>query len=71
MEIISSHKDCGLVGLGIFTAYSLLEYWLGKTNKIRPASAIELLIAIVVMTFTFFLTRKSKGDSNVDPEKRS
>lgn len=34
--------EFGLVG-----AYSLLEYWLGKTKKTQAASLVELAIRII------------------------
>lgn len=33
-----------IVGAG---AYVFLEYWLGKTDKVKSASVLELLLSIV------------------------
>ena len=65
LELAAQNK-CGLMGFALWVVYALLEYWLGKTEKIRPASVIELLIAIFVMTLMFFLTKGKKP--NVDPK---
>jgi hypothetical protein len=43
----------GLTILG----YAALEYWLGKTSKVRPASLIELIICGVVLFGAYVLTK--------------
>ncbi len=49
----------GLTLLG----YAVLEYWLGKTSKVRQASLIELIICGVVLFGAYVLTkvRKTNG----------
>lgn len=45
----------------MFLAYSVFEYWLGKTNKVRQASFIELLIMGAVLVITL-MVNKLKGE---------
>lgn len=43
-------------------ANSLLEYWLGKTEKVKSASVLELAFSVILMvTLLIFRRRKSDG----------
>ena len=46
----------GLTILG----YAALEYWLGKTSKVRQASLIELILFGVILFGTYVLTKVRK-----------
>lgn len=41
-----------------YAVYSLFEYWLGKTNKIKANSTVELVLTVVAAAATLFLRRK-------------
>lgn len=41
------HRD-GLFYLGLMGVVSLVEYWLGKTKKVRANSVLELSIFLTV-----------------------
>ncbi len=48
----------------LWFGYALLEFWLGKTEKVKSSSTIELIIVFVVMVATYFFRRKENdGDS--------
>jgi hypothetical protein len=41
---------------------SLLEYWLGKTEKVKSSSVLELAFSVILMvTLAIFIRRKSDG----------
>lgn len=58
MEFCQNHSDLSvaLYGAGM-VAYSALEYWLGKTDKVKAASLPELIGQGISALFrTLFLT---------------
>jgi hypothetical protein len=56
--------------LGLFIVYAVVEYWLGKTSKVRAASLPELLLtagvmfAVLVMRGKYGSERHEKPDGN-------
>lgn len=40
-----SNRDLVVLGIGLL--YSLVEYYLGKTNRIRASSVIELIVILL------------------------
>lgn len=49
-----------LVYWGIFLAYSLLEWYLGRTKKVQSSSLIELVVAGFVVILGTILIFKEK-----------
>ena len=47
-----------MVSTILFLAFSLLEYWLGKTKLIKSNSTIELIMDIIKAVVTILLRRK-------------
>lgn len=41
-------------------AYSILEFWLGKTKKVKSSSTIELVITGISLVVIMILRRKDK-----------
>lgn len=52
MEIVFLAKVGGVV------AYSLLEYWLGKTSKVKSGSVVEIIINAVKNVITSEVVKK-------------
>lgn len=48
--------------LGAF-AYTLLEYWLGKTNRVRANSTLELAALVLVSLVGLITSLKGKKDA--------
>lgn len=46
LAFLIEHKNVILIGLAIF-AKELLEYWLGKTDKVQAGSSLELVILFI------------------------
>ena len=45
-RVLLSNKEAILAGIGV--SYSLLEFWLGRTDKVQAASAIELILSPIL-----------------------
>ena len=45
-RVLLSNKEAILAGIGV--SYSLLEFWLGHTDKVQAASAIELILSPIL-----------------------
>lgn len=50
--------------LAVAGAYTVLEYWLGKTAKTRASSVIELIVMGVTLVFALVLMRVRKDGRN-------
>lgn len=49
-----------LIKAGVFMfLYSLLEYWLGKTDKVKAGSVIQLGLMAISLLIIFILRRKN------------
>ena len=55
----------GAVIAGLWLAHALLEYWLGKTQRVKSSSMVELVIAGVVGLIVLMAQRRRK-DGNPD-----
>lgn len=42
------------------TAYALLEYWLGKTDKVKPGSLVEVVLTGCVKILKVFKDSEKK-----------
>lgn len=61
--------DCQISGILILLAYSILEFWLGKTGRTKASSLIELVIVGLTLMCTLILLRvRKKNGSNGNPE---
>lgn len=47
-----------LIMAGLSVGYVLLEFWLGRTNKVQAASALELILS------PFFKQRSTEDQDN-------
>lgn len=41
----------------IAAAYSLLEYWLGRTDKVKPGSVVEVVLSSVKIIASPFVKK--------------
>lgn len=59
MDCTEKHAAYGLV----FLAYTLLEFWLGKTKRVRAASLVELIFTGLILWALYWHRRNhgSKG----------
>lgn len=46
--------------IAVLAGFSALEYWLGKTNKVKAGSTAELALGAVKSALTFVLNKKGK-----------
>lgn len=46
-------------------AYTLWEYWLGKTNRTRASSTAELVVMAVVAVATLVISLKGKKNDRI------
>lgn len=57
MELTCQVPHEYLLGL---TAFAILEWWLGRTGRVRPASTIEIILSIITLIITYFLKGRKK-----------
>lgn len=58
----ASIKD--LIYLGLAIAFMLLEYWLGKTQRVKSASTVELILTAIAV----FVIARFKKEEDHDPK---
>lgn len=50
------------IAFGLAVAYLLLEYWLGKTERTKANSTLELILLAAIALGTVFLTLMKRKD---------
>ncbi len=45
-QVLLGNKE--VIYAGCAVAYAILEFWLGRTNKVQAASAIELILSPIL-----------------------
>lgn len=55
---ICSAQFWGAVTAGLMASQALLEYWLGKTDKTKAASTVELLMTLLSRMVSWVLLRR-------------
>lgn len=59
-------ESCSITGVLVLLAYMGLEYWLGKTQKTKAASLLELVWLGVILIVGLLFLRRKHGRNKVD-----
>lgn len=47
----------------VWLIHLVFEYWIGKTEKVKSASVLELVITVMAMGAMYFLRRDKNGSN--------